>query len=155
VSGAGAVATASLNDRLTLTANLGVVVGLAILIVELNQANQLAESQAHVLRLDQMQQAQVAFAESDELPQIELKALNDGVQLLSDLERSKFRRWHTSVMLRMQSHYYHYEQGYLDDETGQEVLNAAADSLALWKQFDVKISNKRFLRVVEEVAAAR
>jgi hypothetical protein len=149
------VATASLNDRLNLIANLGVVVGLAILILEINQANRLAETQAHVLRLDQMQQAQVTFAESDELPQIELKAFNEGVQSLSDLERSKFRRWHTSVMLRMQSHYHHYEQGYLDDETGQEVLNSAANSLALWKQLDIQILDKGFQRVVEDAAAAR
>jgi len=127
------VATVSLNDRMTLIANLGVVVGLVIFIIEISQANKLAENQAYTLRLDQMQQAQVTFAESDDLPQIELKVLNDGLHSLSDLERSRFRRWHTSVMLRMQSHYYHYEQGYLDDETGQTVLNAAANSLTLWK----------------------
>ena len=142
-------------DWISLVANFGVVVGLMILIIEVNQANKLAETQAYALRLDQMQQAQVDFAESEYLPQIELKVLTDGVQSLSALELSKFRRWHTSVMLRMESHYYHYEQGYLDEETGQVVLDSAADSLELWKQLDVEILNKRFQRLVEETAAAR
>ena len=142
-------------DWISLGANLGVIVGLIILIIEINQANQLAETQAYAYRLDQMQQAQVAFAESDYLSEIELKVSNDGLQALSPLELSKFRRWHTSVMLRMESHYYHYEQGFLDQETGQVVLNAAADSLELWKQLDVRFSSKRFQRLVEEVAASR
>lgn len=86
------MATVSLNDRMTLIANLGVVVGLVILIIEISQANKLAENQAYTLRLDQMQQAQVTFAESDDLPQIELTVLNDGLHSLSDLERSRFRR---------------------------------------------------------------
>ena len=84
------MATVSLNDRMTLIANLGVVVGLVILIIEISQAKKLAENQAYTLRLDQMQQAQVTFAESDDLPQIELKVLNDGLHSLSDLERSRF-----------------------------------------------------------------
>ena len=86
------MATVSLNDRMTLIANLGVVVGLVILIIEISQTNKLAENQAYTLRLDQMQQAQVTFAESDDLPQIELTVLNDGLHSLSDLERSRFRR---------------------------------------------------------------
>ena len=55
----------------------------------------------------------------------------------------------------MESHYYQYEQGYLDEETGQVVLDSAADSLELWKQLDVEMLNKRFQRLVEETAAAR
>jgi hypothetical protein len=98
------VDTKVLNDRLTLIGNLGVVIGLAILIIEVNQANRLAETQAVAFRLDQMQHAQLAFSESDYLPQIELKYLAEGVQSLSALEIARLARWEESVSLRMQSH---------------------------------------------------
>ena len=142
-----------LNERLSLLANLGVVVGLAILILEINSANKLAETQAVALRLEQMQQAQLSFAESDYLPQIRLKAISEGVQSLSKLEQSRLRRWETSVALRMESHYYHYEQGYLDEETGELILSSAARRLKNWKDLDVELLNQRFKRLVEETAA--
>jgi hypothetical protein len=147
------VDTKVLNDRLTLIGNLGVVIGLAILIIEVNQANRLAETQAVAFRLDQMQHAQLAFSESDYLPQIELKYLAEGVQSLSALEIARLARWEESVMLRMESHYYHYQQGYIDRETGEQVLRAAARRLERWKALSVEINNKQFLRLVEEAAA--
>ena len=144
--------TRILNDRLTLIANLGIVVGLAILIIEVNQANKLAETQAVALRLDQMQEAQRAFGESNYLPEIELKYLAEGMQSLSALEIARLRRWDEAVMLRMQSHYYHYQQGYLDQETGEQVLQAAARRLERWKALGVEIENQLFKRLVEEAA---
>jgi len=142
-----------LNERLSLFANLGVVAGLAILILEINSANKLAETQAVALRLEQMQQAQLSFAESDYLPQIRLKAVSGGVQSLSELEQSRLRRWETSVALRMESHYFHYEQGYLDEETGAVILSSAASKVKIWKDLDVELLNQRFKRLVEEAAA--
>ena len=145
--------TRVLSDRLKLIGNLGVVIGLAILIIEVNQANRLAETQAVALRFDQMQHAQLAFSESDYLPQIELKYLAEGVQSLSALEIARLKRWEVSVMLRMQSHYYHYQQGYIDRETGDQVLRAAVSSLERWKALGVEINYKHFLRLVKEAAA--
>jgi hypothetical protein len=142
-----------LNDRLTLSANIGVVVGLAILIIEISQANRLAETEAFVHRLDQMQQANLVFGESEYLPQIELKYRSEGVQSLSELERLRLQRWHTSVMLRMQGHHYQYSQGYLDQETGARVLKAAVQSLEEWNELGVVIENHDFRRLVEEAAA--
>jgi hypothetical protein len=147
------VDTKVLNDRLTLIGNFGVLIGLAILIIEVNQANSLAETQAVALRLDQMQHAKLAFSESDYLPQIEMKYLAEGMQSLSALEIVRLGYWEESVMLRMQSHYYHYLQGYLDRETGEQVLHSAGSRLERWKALGVEINNKRFKRLVEEAAA--
>ena len=149
------MATSSTNERLSLIANLGVLAGLVILILEVNQANKLAETQAYVGRLDQMQQARLSFAESEFLPDLDLKAANDGVQSLSEAERIRLREWYRSVLLRMESHYYYYEQGYLDAETGKIVLESAADTLEIWRELDVNFLDGRFKRLVEEAAAAR
>lgn len=148
------MATASTNERLSLIANLGVLVGLVILILEVSQANKLAETQAYVGRLDQMQQARLIFAESEYLPDLDLKATDEGVQSLSEVERIRLREWYQSVLHRMESHYYYYEQGYLDAETGKIVLDSAADSLEIWRDLEVNFLNRRFERLVEEAAAA-
>lgn len=145
--------TNTLNDRLSLIANLGVVIGLAVLIVEINQTNKLAETDAYVLRLDQMQQAQLAFGESEYLPQIQLKYRSEGVQSLSALETQRLFRWETSVMLRMQGQYFQHTQGYLDQETGDRILLAAANRLQSWNELNVEIANPEFGRLVEQAAA--
>ena len=142
-----------LNERLSLLANLGVVVGLAVLIVEISQANKLAETEAFVLRLDQMQQARLAFGESEYLPQIALKYRSEGVQSLSELEKDRLTRWEESVMLRMQGHHYQAQQGYLDQETGDRILNAAVSSMKKWGELGVEIENEAFRRLIEEAAA--
>ena len=140
-------------EWVSLFANLAVFAGLIVLIFELNETNKLAQTQAMALRLDQMQQAQLWFAGSTNLPEIEIKANSDGVQSLSPTERSRYRRWHHSVMLRMKSHYYHYEQGYLDEETGQEVLLAAAGLLETWVALDLEIVDRNFREAVESAAS--
>ncbi len=65
--------TEKLNVRLSLVANLGVVVGLALLIYEVHQATKLAETEAFVHRLSEIQQAYVEFATSDYLPAVRVK----------------------------------------------------------------------------------
>jgi hypothetical protein len=140
-------------EWVSLIANLAILVGLVVLIIELSAANKLAETQAVALQLDQMQQAQLWFAETSDMPEIELKVISDGVQSLSPVERSKFRRWNRSRMLLMQSHYYHYEQGYLDDESGQEVLAVAARLMVTWEELGLEIGDKNFRDAVEAAAS--
>ena len=140
-------------EWVSLIANLAVLAGLVVLIIELNEANKLAETQAVAFRLDQMQQAHLWFAESDDLPRIELKANSDGVQSLSPIERSRFWHWHRSVQLRMQSHYYHYEKGYLDDESGQIVPAAAAANREVWDELGLPNTDKSFQDAIEAAAS--
>ena len=68
----------SLNKWLMLAANVGVITGIVFLTLEISQANKLAETQAQIFRLDQMQEASVTIAESEYLPEIQLKALTIG-----------------------------------------------------------------------------
>ena len=149
------MATTSLNERLSLFANLGVVIGLAILILEFNQANKLAETQAHVAQLDQMQLARLAFAESEFLPELDVKARNEGVQSLSEVERIRLREWYQAILHRKESAYYQYERGYLDEEEGKLILETAVDDLWWWIELDVYFLDERFERLVKEAAAAR
>ena len=75
-----------LNYWLTLAANVGVAVGLALLVDELRESQNLAETDAAVRRLHQMQEAWVEMAVSESLPAIRVKALTEGVDTLDAVE---------------------------------------------------------------------
>ena len=149
------MATTSLNERLSLIANLGVVIGLAILILEVSQANKLAETQAHVAQLDRMQLARLAFAESEFLPELDVKARNEGVQSLSEVERIRLKQWYQSQLHRFESAYYQYERGYLDEEQRKVILESALAALEMWIALEVYFLDGQFERLVKEAAAAR
>ena len=137
---------------LTLLANLGVVAGLVLVAYEVNQANKLAETHAHTQRFEQMQDVRRVLTESEHLPGIYLKLGENGLESLSEIERFRLRNWEEGVMLRMQSHYYQYLQGYLDRNTAERVLSDAAARLKRWQELDVRVEGGSFLQLVEEAA---
>ena len=102
-----------------------------------------------------MQLALLAFAESEFLPELDVKARNEGVQSLSEVERIRLREWYQAILHRKESAYYQYERGYLDEEVGKLVLESAVDDLWWRTVLDVYFLDERFERLVKEAAAAR
>ncbi len=141
-----------LNNWLTLLANFGVVIGLALLIYEMRVTQHLAETEASVRRLNQMQEAQTDFAMSESLPQIVVRARSEGLQSLPADERERLRRWETSVSLRMQSQYIQYVRGYLDQKTADRIVNAAVSRLALWDELDIYLGNSEFEQAIRQAS---
>ncbi len=140
----------TLNGWLSLIANLGVVAGLGVLIFEMNQATRLAETEAYVARVDQIQEAYLEYALSDQIPVISVKARAEGVNSLSSVERSRLRALEMARMLRMQGQYYQYRQGYIDYDTVQDVLDGAAFRLEFWRQLNINIVDIPFREAVEQ-----
>ena len=141
-----------LNRWLTLLANIGVVIGLALLIYEVRQSQNLAETEAAVRRLDQMQVAQVEIATSELLAAIRVKALSEGVDSLTSVEHYKLSRWESSVRLRMRSQYIEYVRGYLDQETADFIVKAAANSLPYWEELGYELGDREFDQAIKEAA---
>lgn len=144
-----------LNSWLTLLANIGVVIGLALLIYELRQSQNLAETDAAVRRLDQMQLARVEIATSETLASIRVKALADGVESLTSVEFYKLQQWESSVRLRMQSHYIQYTGGYLDHDTANTILRDAATSLPYWEELGYELGNSDFEQSIKKAAGRK
>jgi hypothetical protein len=71
-----------INRWLKLLANFGVVLGLALLVYELRQSQNLVETEAAIGRLNEMQEAQSELALSDSLAEIQIKARAEGAQAL-------------------------------------------------------------------------
>ena len=141
-----------LNRWLTLLANIGVVIGLALLIYEVRQSQNLAETEAEVRRLDQMQVAQVEIATSELLAAIRVKALSEGVESLTSVELYKLRQWENSVRLRMRSQYIEYVRGYLDQDTANRIMAAAVRFLPYWEELGYEIGDNDFDQAIKEAA---
>ncbi len=120
-------------EWISLFANVGVVIGLGILIYEVRLSTKLAEVEAALGRFNQMQQAQVEIANSDYLPLITVKLESDGLESLSPVELERLFWWENSVKLRMTSQYFQYQQGLLDQESADNVVAAAVARLELWR----------------------
>ena len=129
-----------LNSWLSLLANLGVVAGLAILIVEINQTNNLAEAEAAQSRSDQIMQAQKDYALSEYIPEITTKYLENGIGALSAAEISRLKAWENARRIRMSSQYRQYLRGYLDRETADRTVQDAALTFAeVWDDLGLEI----------------
>ena len=69
-----------LNDWLSLVANFGVVIGLAVLIVEINQAINLAEVGAYESRIMEISETNKAMALDESLAEIYERLSTEGVR---------------------------------------------------------------------------
>ena len=141
-----------LNRWLTLLANFGVVIGLALLIYELRESQNLAETEAAVRRLDQIQAAEVEMATSEFLASIRVKARSDGIESLTPVELYKLQQWEDSVRRRMQSQYIEYVRGYLDQETAERMIESAAYFLPYWEDLGYEFDDSDFGEAVREAA---
>jgi len=141
-----------INSWLTFFANFGVVIGLALLILELRQTQHLAETQAAVQRLNQIQEAYVEYAISESLAAIAVKARSGGVQSLSEDDFLRLRYWEESARRRMHSQYVQYTQGYLDKETADGIVQAVVDRLPLWDALDISLRNNVFDQAIMQAA---
>ena len=128
------------------------MIGLALLIYEVRQSQHLAETEAAVRRLDQMQVAQVEMATSEFLAAIRVKALSEGVESLTPTELYKLRQWEHSVRLRMRSQYIEYVRGYLDQDTANVIVEAAVNLLPYWEELGYEIGDNDFEQAIRKAA---
>ena len=117
--------TAKLNDWLALLANLGIVAGLIIVYLELDHANRLAEANAEQARDAEIVQALKDYALSDSLPEIVIKAAQNGFESLSSVEFSRYQEWEQARLQRLFATYRQYELGFLDRKTVDNSISTA------------------------------
>ena len=144
--------SSKLNSWLTLLANFGVVIGLALLVFELRQTQDLAETEATVRRLDQIQIAQVEMATSEKLAATRVKAFSEGVASLTPVELYQLRQWENAVRLRMRSQYIEYLRGYLDQEHASSILESAVEFLPYWEELGFELGDNEFHQAIKKAA---
>ena len=114
----------------------------------------MAETEAAVRRLNQIQVAFVEMAVSETLPAIRVKARTEGVQALTDVELYRLQTWEESVRRRMTSQYIEFLRGYLDEATAEVIVRSAAELLPYWEELGFELGDDPFEQVIK-VAAGR
>lgn len=141
--------TDRLNRWLTLGANIGVIVGLIVLILEVQHANELAELAAYRNRGAEIQEAWTALSLSPQLSEILVKVEQGGIDALNDVERTQLRAWEFGRMSRMQNQFYDYQHGYLDADVEEDSLMNAALALERWNELGIAVPDPDFLRAIQ------
>ena len=127
-----------LNRWLSLIANIGVVVGLFLLIAEVNHASRLAEVEAYQTRIRDIQELNLQLALSESLADIMIKVESEGIDSLTPGEYRRARAWNVTILRGMQGQYYQYQNGFLDrasvDRTLDDIVNIFYER---WEQFEM------------------
>jgi hypothetical protein len=157
----------SINRWLSLSANLGVVIGLVLLLIELDQNSDLVRAQIHQARSDEHVGYRIELANSEYLLPARLKVEEAGgfanPNAMDDLTAEEAYRIRELLAARHQDYdnlFYQYQQGYLDEEF---YMHRVASSIRYfapwWKKLDIFETYGRrpsfhaeIQRIVENVA---
>lgn len=146
-----------LNRWLTLGANLGVVVGLGLLIVEIRQNTLLMEAQMMQSRTDAAMEEQQAVYNSDYIPRMRVKIAAG--EALSEEEAFRHETWFRSFNRNMDNQLWQHTHGFLGDNipgsigTAVRVIIGGSEvGRAEWERQRPTYTNE-YIALVEEVLA--
>jgi len=128
----------NVNKWLTLSANIGVVIGLMLLLVELNQNSDLVRAQIHQARSDVWVANRIEFANTEYLLPAYEKFTNAGgpsdptaIDVLDPTEFARVIRYSTAMMGDYDNLFYQYQQGYLAENYYRSRVEAGIKRWAL------------------------
>jgi hypothetical protein len=116
------VTAEKLNRWLTLGANLGVVVGLGLLIVEIRQNTGMMEAQMHQSRTEAAMLEQQSVYNSAYLPAMQAK-IGSG-EPLSEEEAVRYEAWFRGFNRNMDNQLWQHRRGFLNDNIPRSVRHA-------------------------------
>ena len=128
------------NRWLTLGANVGVVIGLILLLVELDQNSDLVRAQIHQSRSDTWVSDRLEFADSEFLLPAYQEFVSAGgpmdpsaIEELDPIESARIYRYLEARAGDYDNLYYQYQQGYLDEEFYRTRIAASIKRMApIW-----------------------
>jgi hypothetical protein len=129
----------NVNKWLTLSANIGVVFGLILLLIELDQNSDLVRAQIHQARSDAHVAMRYERADSEFLfPARQKFILAGGIEDLSAMDRltpteaGRVTEWIAARHQDYDNLYYQYQQGYLDEEFYKYRVEGSIREFAPW-----------------------
>lgn len=142
------------NRWLTLGANLGVVVGLAILVYEVRQNSALMEAQINQSRTDTALSEQQANYNSEYMPAIRLKMV-DGAPLTRE-ETYRYNMWFRAFNRNLDNQLWQYNHGFLGENVPRSmryavrgVVGVSEASIRQWDEMKMQFSDE-YIDFVEE-----
>ena len=138
-----------LNSWLTLLANVGVVIGLVVVIFEIRESNRQTTSATNVARYSEIESSMRDAAISDHLPEIYVIVEKSGVEELDREQLFRIRSWEMARIIRMEGQYVQFHDGYLP-ETGYKIMiETAKENLQLWNDLGIQSANSEFRAAIE------
>ena len=137
----------SVHRWLTLSANIGVAVGLILLLVELDQNRDLVRAQIHQERADAWVANRFARADSEFLLPALQKIYDagfpenlDAMEMLTPVERQRMIDVISAFSGDYDNLFYQYQQGYLDDEFYKTQIEPSIRGIApWWKKYEMLV----------------
>jgi hypothetical protein len=149
-----------INMWLSLTANIGVVVGLGVVVFEISQNTSMMQSQINQSRTDTAISEQHAVYNSDYIPAMLVKV--DSGEQLSDEEKYRFEAYFRSFNRNLDNQLWQYNQGFLGANiprsvkgAAREVIGANSQRLEFWDKQKYGYSNEYVLFVEEAITDLR
>ena len=141
-----------LNSWLALVANFGVILGLIFLGIEISQSNRITVAATYQARISEIEASYQNSALSDYLPAIYDKIQTEGVESISSIELRRVRDWEDARIYRMQGQYYQYQQGFLGENSYQDLVRGGKAFLPRWESFGIDLGalDSDFLEAIRE-----
>ena len=124
------------NHWLTLVTNVGVLIGIALLVYELNQNTNLMRAEMHAMRAEAKATRQMEQANSGEVTRIMFEARSAGfpgtsgaLDVLTPLDRFRLATFTGGLAETVQNWHYQCQEELLDDELCQSGYESMARSL--------------------------
>ena len=135
----------SINKWLTLVANIGVVIGLMLLLIELDQNSDLVRAQIHQARSDSWIGMKLMHADSEFLAPAIQKVADAGgmdnpaaLDQLTSVEIRRIKNWYWAIIGDYDNLFYQYQQGYLDEDYYQSrIVPSIMNNIPAWKKLGI------------------
>ena len=112
----------SVNKWLTLSANIGVVIGLVLLTIEIGQNTEMMRAQINQSRTDTALAEQQATYNSDHMPAILAKVIKG--EEISDEENIRYATYFRAFNRNQDNNLWQYNQGYLGENIPRSINSA-------------------------------
>jgi hypothetical protein len=109
------------NRWLTLGANLGVLVGIIFLAIEISQNTEMMRTQINQSRAEQAMSEAQSMYNSDYVPALLVKVKNG--EVLSSEEFERYRHFFRALNRNWDNQYRQYREGFLDDNIPRSIRN--------------------------------
>ncbi len=117
----------NVNKWLTLSANIGVVIGLVLLIIEIGQNTEMMRAQINQSRTDTALSQNQAIYNSDYIPA--LLAMRDRGEPFSEEEMIRYANYFRANSRNQDNNLWQYNQGYLGENTPRSIRGFARGAI--------------------------
>jgi len=142
--------------------SIGVIITLIYLAIQMRQnteamheSQRLARVDAMTTRSDSIERSATQAAINPEILEIRLRARSEGVEALSELEVARLLHWESARAMRLESQFFQWENGLLDDDYYDQFRRAIGNSAPLWEALGLDYGRPTFRAAVDRILSER